>query len=191
MERQLEDRKRLFARIYPDYVWVTRYKDEIERQKKILEGDLKDLAPGFTLEKYDELLRKKAEYEKEKPVVYRKLDQLRKDRRIFEKERLQFDKEVAALKQSQICVEGEISQLLEEYDQLLFVLRSFYKNHGLYERLLDDYLSRIDSVKKRRITKAYFLGDSAYEIARRENKSVEYIRHVLAMVVDVIGGGCM
>ena len=145
MERQLEDRKRLFARIYPDYVWVTRYKDEIERQKKILEGDLKDLAPGFMLEKYDELLRKKAEYEKENPVVYRKLDQLRKDRRIFEKERLQFDKEVAALKQSQICMEGEISQLLEEYDQLLFVLRSFYKNHGLYERLLDDYLSRIDS----------------------------------------------
>lgn len=37
------------------------------------------------LEKYDELLRKKAEYEKENPVVYRKLDQLRKDRRIFEK----------------------------------------------------------------------------------------------------------
>lgn len=191
MERQLEDRKRLFARIYPDYVWVMRYKDEIERQKKILEGDLKDLAPGFMLEKYDELLRKKAEYEKENPVVYRKLDQLRKDRRIFEKERLQFDKEVAALKQSQICMEGEISQLLEEYDQLLFVLRSFYKNHGLYERLLDDYLSRIDSVKKRRITKAYFLGDSVYEIARRENKSAEHIRHVLAMVVDVIGGGCM
>lgn len=191
MEQQLENRKRLFARVYPDYVWVTRYKDEIERQKKILEGDLKDLAPGFTLEKYDDLLRKKAEYEKEKSVVYRKLDQLRQDRRIFEKERRQFDKEVAALKQSQICMEGEISQLLEEYDQLLFVLRSFYKNHGLYERLIDDYLPRIDSAKKRRITKAYFLGDSVYEIARRENKSAEYIRHVLAMVVDVIGGGCM
>ncbi|MBV4228046.1 hypothetical protein KSZ12_19725 [Parabacteroides distasonis] len=191
MERQLENRKRLFARIYPDYVWVTRYKDEIERQKKILEGDLKDLAPGFTLEKYDDLLQKKEKYEKEKSVVYRKLDQLKQDRKIFNKERLRFDKEVAEFRQSKTCMEGEISQLLEEYDQLLFVLRSFYKNQGLYERLLDDYLSRIDGAKKQRIVRAYFLGDSVYEIALREGRSREYIRHVLAMVVDVIGGGCM
>ncbi|MDD2951837.1 MAG: hypothetical protein PHC95_01545 [Parabacteroides sp.] len=188
IEGQLEERKRLFARLYPDYVWVTKYKDEIQRQKKILEGDLKDLAPGFTLEKYEELLLKKEKYEKEKSGVYRKLDQLKKDKRIFDKERLQFDKKVAAFKQSKITQEGEITQLLEEYGQLLFVLRSFYKNHGLYEILLDDYLSKIDSVVDQRITRAYFLGESVYEIAREESKSAGYIRQVLARVVDVIGG---
>lgn len=188
MGRRLEERKRLFAKIYPDWVWVTKYKDEIERQKKILEGDLKVLAPEFTLKKYDDLLKKKEMYEKDKSVVYQKLDQLKRDRKIFEKERLRFDKEVAAFKQSKICLEGEISQLLDEYDQLLFVLRSFYENHGLYERLVDDYLSRIDNLKERRITKAYFLGDSVYEIGRRENKPMEYIRQVLARMANVIGG---
>lgn len=188
MELELEERKQIFTRIHPDYVWVMRYKDEIQRQKKILEGDLEKLAPGFTLEKYDELLRKKAKYEKEKSDIYSKWDQLKQDRRSFEKERSRFDREVAAFKQSKICLEGEINQLLEKYDQLLFVLRSFYKSHGLYEILLDDYLSKIDGATDRRITRAYFLGDSVYEIARRESKSAESIRQVLAMVVDVIGG---
>ncbi len=51
-------------------------------------------------------------------MVYRKLDQLKQDRRIFNKERLRFDKEVVEFRQSKTCMEGEISQLLEEYDQL-------------------------------------------------------------------------
>lgn len=191
MGRRLEERKRLLAKIYPDWVWVSKYKDEIVRQKKILEGDLEVLPPEFTLEKYDELLRKKEKYEKDKSVVYQNLDKLKRDKKIFEKERRRFNKEVAAFRQSKICLEGEISQLLEEYDQLLFVLRSFYENHGLYERLVDDYLSRIDNAKERRITKAYFLGDSVYEIGRRENKPMEYIRQVLAKMVDVIDCGDM
>lgn len=189
MGRRLEERKRLLAKIYPDWVWVSKYKDEIVRQKKILEGDLEVLPPEFTLEKYDELLRKKEKYEKDKSVVYQNLDKLKRDKKIFEKERRRFNKEVAAFRQSKTCLEGEISQLLEEYDQLLFVLRSFYENHGLYERLVDDYLSRIDNAKERRITKAYFLGDSVYEIGRRENKPMEYIRQVLAKMVDVIDCG--
>lgn len=189
MGRRLEERKRLLAKIYPDWIWVSKYKDEIERQKKILEGDLEVLAPEFTLEKYDDFLRKKEKYQKEKSVVYKNLDKLKRDRKIFEKERQRFDKEVAAFRQSKICLEGEISQLLDEYDQLLFVLRSFYENHGLYEILVDDYLSRIDNAKERRITKAYFMGDSVYEIGRRENKPMEYIRQVLAKMVDLIDVG--
>lgn len=189
MGRRLEERKRLLAKVYPDWIWVSKYKDEIVRQKKILEGDLEVLPPEFTLEKYDELLRKKEKYEKDKSVVYQNLDKLKRDKKIFKKERQRFDKEVAAFRQSKICLQGEISQLLDEYDQLLFVLRSFYENHGLYERLVDDYLSRIDNAKERRITKAYFLGDSVYEIGRRENKPMEYIRQVLAKMVDLIDVG--
>lgn len=191
MGRRLEERKRLLAKVYPDWIWVSKYKDEIVRQKKILEGDLEVLPPEFTLEKYDELLRKKEKYEKDKSVVYQNLDKLKRDKTIFKKERRRFDKEVAAFRQSKICLEGEISQLLDEYDQLLFVLRSFYENHGLYEILVDDYLSRIDNAKERRITKAYFLGDSVYEIGRRENKPMEYIRQVLAKMVDLIDCGDM
>lgn len=179
-ESALANRREFLLKMYPDYLWVLQNSDKIKREKELLEGTLKALPDDFSLQKYDELKQKEAEYKRKRSELYQQISDLHQEEKDFIREQTQFRQRLDSMRKTQYILENEIAGIIDQEEQLLFVLRSFYKSMPLYDLVLGFLFSFIKTGRHKRIAIQYFKGKSCYEIAKEENvKSKEQIRSVL------------
>lgn len=166
--QRLSDRKEFLVKVYPNYLWVLKHTDKINEMKKDLEGTLKKLAPAFSLEDYENQKLKEEKFKMQRTELAQQLESHRKEEKDFIREQAKFRNKVASMRDTQYLLENEIAAIVEKEEQLLFVLRAFYKSIPLYDLVLQFLLSFVKNPAQKRVVMQYFKGKSAYEIGQDE-----------------------
>ena len=96
------------------------------------------------------------------------LESHRKEEKDFIREQAKFRNKVASMRDTQYLLENEIAAIIEKEEQLLFVLRAFYKSIPLYDLVLQFLLSFVKNPAQKRVVMQYFKGKSTYEIGQDE-----------------------